>query len=133
MKPVPAHHTMEGTKGFGRNDIDKKGDGRDASENGNGGVNVRPDESSRFIFLSSPSPPGVGKSTFVHMACEHAGYRLIEVNASDERTKDALTERVTRGNHKYVSALRPVLPYARKLDVRPSGPERASTVLPLET
>lgn len=30
------------------------------------------------------------------MASEHAGYRPIEVNASDERTKDALTERVTR-------------------------------------
>ena len=70
-------------------------DGRDASENGNGGVNVRPDESSCFIFLSSPLPPGVGKSTFAHMACEHAGYRLIDVNASDERTKDALTERMT--------------------------------------
>ena len=32
VKPVPAHHTMEGTKRFGRNDTDKKGDGRDASE-----------------------------------------------------------------------------------------------------
>ena len=95
VKPVPAHHTMEGTKRFGRNDTDKKGDGRDASENGNGGVDVRPDESSRFILLSNPPPPGLGKSTLAHMACEHAGCRPIEVNASDERTKDALTERVT--------------------------------------
>ena len=64
------------------------------------------------------------KSTLIHIACEHVGYRSIEVDASDERTRNALTERVMRGNHKYGSALRPVLPYAMKIDVQLPGPER---------
>ena len=34
-------------------------------------------------------PPGLGKTTLAHVVAAHAGYRAIEINASDDRTKDA--------------------------------------------
>ena len=38
--------------------------------------------------------PGVGKTTLAHVAARHAGYRVVEVNASDDRSAEALTTRV---------------------------------------
>ncbi|KAL3782824.1 hypothetical protein ACHAW5_000096 [Stephanodiscus triporus] len=73
-------------------DVDDASDGR--AENRLQRIDVRPDESSRVILLSGP--PGVGKTTLAHVVCKHAGYRAVEVNASDERTGSALTERVVR-------------------------------------
>ena len=52
----------------------------------------RPELSERVILLCGP--PGIGKSTLAHIAAKHAGYRPIEVNASDERSTSALKERV---------------------------------------
>jgi len=33
-------------------------------------------------------PPGLGKTTLAHMVGTHAGYNVVEVNASDDRSPD---------------------------------------------
>lgn len=39
-------------------------------------------------------PPGTGKTTLVHAAAGELGYEVLELNASDYRTKDALERRL---------------------------------------
>lgn len=39
-------------------------------------------------------PPGTGKTTTVHLAAEAMGLQLVELNASDARTKDRLSRRM---------------------------------------
>ncbi|CAH1977978.1 unnamed protein product [Acanthoscelides obtectus] len=34
-------------------------------------------------------PPGLGKTTLAHMVARHAGYNVVEINASDDRSTDA--------------------------------------------
>jgi chromosome transmission fidelity protein 18 len=47
-------------------------------------------------FADATVPLGVGKTTMAHIIARHAGYRPVEVNASDERTASVLKERVLR-------------------------------------
>lgn len=46
--------------------------------------------SSKPLFLSGP--PGVGKSTTIYAVANELGYRVLEYNASDIRTRDNLRE-----------------------------------------
>jgi len=39
-------------------------------------------------------PPGTGKTTCVHLAAEKLGLQLVELNASDTRTKERLSKRI---------------------------------------
>jgi replication factor C large subunit len=39
-------------------------------------------------------PPGTGKTTTVHLAAQKLGLNLVELNASDSRTKEKLTKKV---------------------------------------
>jgi DNA polymerase III delta prime subunit len=38
---------------------------------------------------------GTGKTTLAHVVAAHCGFRVVEVNASDERTAASLTRRIT--------------------------------------
>eukprot|EP00898_Chlorokybus_atmophyticus_P003584 jgi/Chlat1/4226/Chrsp27S04307 len=39
--------------------------------------------------------PGLGKTTLAHIVARHCGYRVVEVNASDDRSGAVLTQRIT--------------------------------------
>ncbi|EEH51374.1 uncharacterized protein MICPUCDRAFT_23630, partial [Micromonas pusilla CCMP1545] len=47
----------------------------------------------KILLLSGA--PGVGKTTLAHVAAKHAGYRVVEINASDDRNAETLKRRVT--------------------------------------
>ncbi|KAJ8687340.1 hypothetical protein QAD02_023134 [Eretmocerus hayati] len=44
----------------------------------------------RIALLTGP--PGLGKTTLAHVAARHAGYKIVELNASDDRGPEAFRE-----------------------------------------
>ncbi|XP_032677350.1 chromosome transmission fidelity protein 18 homolog isoform X2 [Odontomachus brunneus] len=44
----------------------------------------------KIALLSGP--PGLGKTTLAHIAARHAGYNVVEINASDERSPDTFRQ-----------------------------------------
>lgn len=39
-------------------------------------------------------PPGFGKTTLAHVIAKHAGYNIIEINASDDRTGEVVKSKI---------------------------------------
>ncbi|CAH1273627.1 CHTF18 [Branchiostoma lanceolatum] len=39
-------------------------------------------------------PPGLGKTTLAHVIAQHAGYNVVEMNASDDRSPEVFKERI---------------------------------------
>lgn len=68
--------------------------GRHNSQNLKSSKDIRPPVNSRVYLLCGNA--GVGKTTLAHIAAKHAGYRPIEINASDDRSPQVLKEKVMR-------------------------------------
>ncbi|MFP3951150.1 MAG: replication factor C large subunit [Candidatus Bathyarchaeia archaeon] len=62
-------------------------------------VNGRPKDKAVFLV----GPPGTGKTVGVHLLAEEMGYDLMEVNASDYRTKKQMEELIGRTTQQTVS------------------------------
>jgi chromosome transmission fidelity protein 18 len=57
---------------------------------------TEPTESQQRSFFFSFSDSKTGKTTLAHIVARHAGYRPVEVNASDERSSGVLKDRIQR-------------------------------------
>ena len=65
---------------------------QDATAALGGGPVARIPPETKVILLCGP--PGLGKTTLAHIVARHAGYNSMEINASDDRSKDKLTQRI---------------------------------------
>jgi chromosome transmission fidelity protein 18 len=57
------------------------------------GAEVEEEKPHRKILMLT-GPPGLGKTTLAHVCARQAGYEVMEINASDERSSDVVKNRI---------------------------------------
>jgi len=77
-----------------------------------------PDRRPRHKVVLISGPPGLGKTTLAHVAATLCGYRVVEVNASDDRSAGKLEARVqdAAGNMSVTADKRPVCVVVDEID-----------------
>ncbi|KAG5938137.1 hypothetical protein E4U53_008075 [Claviceps sorghi] len=55
---------------------------------------VNEEEKPHRKILMLTGPPGLGKTTLAHVCARQAGYEVLEVNASDDRSRDVVNNRI---------------------------------------
>nr|XP_057946609.1 chromosome transmission fidelity protein 18 homolog isoform X2 [Doryrhamphus excisus] len=48
----------------------------------------------KFKVAMLSGPPGLGKTTLAHVIAKHAGYNVVEINASDDRSAEVFQKRI---------------------------------------
>ncbi|WEW57128.1 Chromosome transmission fidelity protein 18 [Emydomyces testavorans] len=56
------------------------------------GTNLEAPAHRKILLLTGP--PGLGKTTLAHVCAKQAGYEVLEINASDERSRDVVKGRI---------------------------------------
>ncbi|CAK7199716.1 Chromosome transmission fidelity protein 18 [Sporothrix eucalyptigena] len=72
-----------------------KNTGGNHAGGGPGGVGPNDaDEKPHRKILILTGPPGLGKTTLAHVCARQAGYEVLEINASDDRSRDVVNGRI---------------------------------------